>query len=157
MKRRIYLASSWRNPFQPEALRLLRSAGHDVYDFRNPAPGENGFSWAEIDKGWQDWTPEQFIAGLAHPIAQHGYGFDKGGLDWADACVLLLPCGKSAHLEAGYSIGKGKPTLVVLMGAAEPELMYLLAGSAACIVPDLTHMLDGLAQLPRALEYGARN
>lgn len=42
---RIYLASSWRNAAQPGLVALLRSWGHEVYDFRNPAPGETGFAW----------------------------------------------------------------------------------------------------------------
>lgn len=47
LPRRIYVASSWRNPIQPEVVRHLREAGHEVYDFRNPAPGQEGFSWRE--------------------------------------------------------------------------------------------------------------
>jgi hypothetical protein len=37
MQQKIYLASSWRNERQPELVRILREAGHEVYDFRNPA------------------------------------------------------------------------------------------------------------------------
>lgn len=33
---RIYVASSWRNKYQPEVVAALRKAGHKVYDFRNP-------------------------------------------------------------------------------------------------------------------------
>lgn len=141
----IYLASSWRNPLQPQAVTMLRDAGHEVYDFRNPAPDNCGFSWAEIDPDWRNWTTEQFMAGLAHPIAQYGYSLDKEGLDWADTCVLLLPCGKSAHLEAGYAIGQGKRTFVVLHSERfEPELMYLLAGSSVHIVPALSGLVESL-------------
>jgi hypothetical protein len=149
MIRKIYLASSWRNPMQPQAVQILRDAGHEVYDFRNPAPGNTGFAWSEIDPDWLNWTPQRFIEALAHPIAAHGFTFDKSGLDWCDTCVLLLPCGKSAHLEAGYAIGQGKPTLAVLhTDRFEPELMYLLAGSPSCVVPDLSRMLEGLDALP---------
>ncbi len=87
---------------------------------------------------------------LSNPIALHGFKYDKEGLDWCDTCVLLLPCGKSAHLEAGYAIGQGKPTLVVLHpDRFEPELMYLLAGSPACVVPGISEMLTGLAAMRR--------
>ena len=34
---RIYVASSWRNKYFPEVVDALRAAGHQVYDFRNPA------------------------------------------------------------------------------------------------------------------------
>ena len=36
---------------------------------------------------------------------------DLDALWWANACVLVMPCGRSAHLEAGWCIGKSKPTL----------------------------------------------
>ena len=86
---------------------------------------------------------------LSNPIALQGFKYDKEGLDWCDTCILLLPCGKSAHLEAGYAIGQGKPTLVVLhTDRFEPELMYLLAGSPAYVVSDLSCMLEGLDALP---------
>lgn len=41
---KIYVASSWRNERQPEVVEHLRSFGYEVYDFRNPAPGDTGFS-----------------------------------------------------------------------------------------------------------------
>jgi nucleoside 2-deoxyribosyltransferase len=145
--RKIYLASSWRNPMQPLAVQVLRDAGHEVYDFRNPAPGDTGFAWSEIDPCWMAWDPERFARALANPIAKAGFQSDKDALDWCDTCVLLLPCGRSAHLEAGYAIGQGKPTIIVLAEVGlEPELMYLLAGQS-CIVPDITQMLERINAL----------
>lgn len=34
---KIYLASSWRHRGQPNLVAILRGAGQEVYDFRNPA------------------------------------------------------------------------------------------------------------------------
>lgn len=153
MIRRIYLASSWRNAVQPKAVALLREAGHEVYDFRQPTPGSNGFGWEAVDSDYRHWGHYGHIQGLGHPIARRGYSYDKGGLDWADTCVLLLPCGKSAHLEAGYAMGQGKPTLIVLGGPVEPELMYLLAGDPAYhVVAGLDDMVPALETLPHAPE-----
>jgi hypothetical protein len=143
MKRKIYVASSWRNPMQPHVVQMLRMAGHEVYDFRNP-PNKTGFAWSEIDHDWQNWTPAQHIAALSDPIAKEGFADDKAGLDWCDTCILLLPCGRSAHLEAGYAIGRDKHTFIVLDSNFEPELMYLLAGSTARIVPDLPGLMAAL-------------
>lgn len=150
MSRKIYLASSWRNPWQPQAVAMLREAGHEVYDFRNPAPGNTGFAWSEIDPAWLDWTPTRFVNALASPIAQSGYSFDKAALDWCCTCVLLLPCARSAHLEAGYAIGQRKPTLIVLNETGfEPELMYLMADAVA---PNLEHMVPSL----EGMQYNQR-
>jgi hypothetical protein len=120
----IYVASSWRNPLQTAVVAALRSLEIDVYDFRNPAPGNNGFGWKEIDGGWQSWTPEQFKDALRSSIAKRGFALDANAVDAADALVLVLPCGRSAHLEAGVAIGKGKPTAILMLERAEPELMY---------------------------------
>jgi hypothetical protein len=126
VKRQVYVASSWRNPHQQGVVAALREAGHAVYDFRNPAPGDHGFSWAEIDQGWQDWTPLSFRRALMHPRASSGFESDFGALCWADTVVLVLPSGRSSHLELGWAAGAGKRTAVML-AEGEPELMYLLA------------------------------
>ncbi|MHB8182632.1 MAG: hypothetical protein ACYDDN_02615 [Candidatus Desulforudaceae bacterium] len=123
---RIYVASSWRNGKQPQIVQALRNDGHNVYDFRHPEPGNNGFHWSEIDPNWKQWTPAQFREGLKHPIAEAGFRLDMQALAECDACVLVMPCGRSAHLEAGYAIGAGKPT-VILLADGEPELMYKMA------------------------------
>lgn len=123
----IYVASSWRNIDQPVIVALLRDFGHTVYDFREPAEGVSGFSWSEIDPGWKSWTPEDYRSALRHPIAQRGYGFDVNALQACDACVLVLPSGRSASWELGYAMGQGKCGFVVQLESFEPELMYLQA------------------------------
>jgi nucleoside 2-deoxyribosyltransferase len=131
---KIYVASSWRNNTQAEVVQALREAGHEVYDFKNPAPGNNGFHWSEIDRDWQQWTPEQFREALCHPVADSGYSLDWGAMQWSDAGVMVLPCGRSAHIEAGYFVGAGKP-LIILLAPGEPELMYKMA-TAICLTVD---------------------
>jgi nucleoside 2-deoxyribosyltransferase len=61
-------------------------------------------------------------------------------MQWADAGVLLLPCGRSAHLEAGYFVGSGKP-LFVLLADGEPELMYRMA-TRLCV--NLFELIDAI-------------
>jgi hypothetical protein len=142
MARRIYLASSWRNSYQPEVVKALREWGHEVYDFRNPTEGDHGFSWREIGDGFEHWTAWEFREALKTPIAARGFSYDKDGCEWADTGVLLLPCGRSAHLEAGYLIGQGKPTLVLaLEERTEPELMYLLAARICLGMEELKSQL----------------
>lgn len=136
---RIYLASSWRNTSQPRVLAALRGAGHEVYDFRNPKPGDQGFSWRQV--GYTSpWAPgdgqpgdvtladlAQYRTALDHPRAREGFASDFGAMQWADTFVLLLPCGRSAHLEAGWGVGAGKRVHVLLSTEKfEPELMYLM-------------------------------
>lgn len=123
----IYVASSWRNQYQPRIVSMLRSDGHVVYDFRNPRPGDNGFAWSEIDPNWQTWTAEQYRNALRSPVARAGFKSDFDAMKWADVGVLVLPCGRSAHLELGWMAGAGKRTIILTGDGEEPELMALLA------------------------------
>lgn len=139
---RIYLASSWRNAEQPSKVQLLREAGHAVYDFRNPAPGDTGFSWSEIDPEWTTWTAARYRHLLLNsPVAAHGFMRDLRAMQWADTCVLLLPCGRSAHLEAGWFCGANKRCIVCTRDGEEPELMNLLANDVVVTDDELLQVL----------------
>lgn len=149
---RIYVASSWRNINQPNAVAVLRSRGHEVYDFRNPPSGVPGFAWSEIDPDWQAWSAARYRELLTtHPIAARGFLSDLRGMQWADTCVLLLPCGRSAHLEAGWFTGQGKRCIVLTQDGEEPELMALLA-TDICISLD-----EVLEVLGRDMPEGVRD
>ena len=140
---RIYLASSWRNVKQPKMVENLRKEGHHVYDFRKPFHGDAGFYWSDMDPEWESWTADQYRhALLTNPLAAYGYMNDLRAMEWADTCVLLLPCGRSAHLEAGWFCGRGKRTLILTQDGEEPELMALLA----------TEICTSYGELRRALE-----
>jgi hypothetical protein len=130
---KIYVASSWRNAIQPEIVATLRQSGHEVYDFRNTPHVDAGFSWKELDPGWQQWTAEAYRKHLlSHPRAAQGYMADMRAMEWADTCVLVLPCGRSAHLEAGWFAGRGKRCIILTKDGEEPELMALMA-NAICV------------------------
>jgi hypothetical protein len=140
----VYVASSWRNLYQPGIVVALRRLGLHVYDFRAPEPRAAGFAWSSIDPGWQNWTPAQWRAALAHPVAQAGYANDRAGMDMADCCVLVLPCGRSAHLEAGYMAGQGKPVYTLALENVEPDLMHLLLGPPSHLCATMNELFDTL-------------
>lgn len=94
---KIYVASSWRNPYYEQVVKCLREQNFEVYDFRNPPHGGNGFRWTDIDDNAPNWTFEQYAEGLNHPKAERQFQADLEALEWADTCVLVLPCGRSAH------------------------------------------------------------
>ena len=125
----IYVASSWRNYAQQFVVVHLRAAGLEVYDFRHPGELDTGFRWDEIDPKWRDWDLDSYQAGLKDPRAEKGFRRDRDALAACHTCVMVLPCGASAHLEFGWAIGQGKPgAIYVPPGASiEPELMYKFA------------------------------
>lgn len=128
---KIYVASSWRNPFQQDVVKKLRELGHEVYDFKKPqGNGENsGFHWSEIDPNWEAWQPNEYVENLKHPIADRGFKSDFDAMKWADCCVMVLPCGRSANTEAGWMKGAGKEVHVFMPISQEPELMYKIYDS----------------------------
>lgn len=139
--RKIYVASSWRNIRQPEVVKALRAEGFDVYDFKNPREGDNGFHWSEIDQDWKNWTPAQFRDALKDPIAKRGFESDKKALDACDACVLVLPCGRSSHLELGHAAGELKATYVLIEEPSEPELMYSMVNRICLSLDELVEAI----------------
>ena len=119
---KIYVASSWKNTHFDGVVALLRSAGHEVYDFRNPSvqgpeiTGSGGFDWRDLG-GKRDpkhWSLDQYRDALRTPQAIDGFFADKAAMEWAEACVLVLPSGKSAHMEFGWFTGRGKPVVAYL-------------------------------------------
>ena len=136
----MYVASSWRNLIQPDVVKMLVEAGHDVYDFRNPFQNGTGFRWADIASDWEDWSSEELINGLEHPLASKGFKSDMDALDWAEAVVMVMPCGRSSHLELGYAVGQRKKT-VVLLSQSEPELMYKMADYLVTNTEQMLHAL----------------
>ena len=123
---KIYVASSWRNQYYSDVVNRLREAGHEVYDFRNPPQGTDGFHWSDVDADYMDWDVAQYREGLKSQKAEQQFANDIEALTWADTCLLVLPCGRSAHTEAGWMAGAGKKVIVYIPEMQEAELMYKL-------------------------------
>jgi len=141
MKRKIYVASSWRNEFYPEVVEALRRAGHEVYDFRNPPSGDEGFKWSCVAENYMEWSPQVYREQLEHPKAVRQFDNDIKAMEACDTCVLVLPCGRSAHTEAGWFAGRGRTVVVYIPVRQEPELMYKLFSAVCCSMDELVETL----------------
>jgi hypothetical protein len=162
----IYVASSWRNPFHTAVVAALKAAdrqqpgnGFAPYDFKNPEAGNSGFHWTQVGMPTYEFTKNyevpivpvhEYLAGLEHPIAEQGFKYDFEAMEMCTQCVLVLPCGRSAHLEAGWFIGQGRPTYILLNNEPAnrtdemmviPELMYKMATGITDSLFDLLGLL----------------
>lgn len=144
---KIYTASSWRNIHYGGIVRLLLKEGYEVYDFRNP-PTDSTFNWEQIDPNWEKWSVDKFVYGIHHPAAEKGWRSDLTGMQWADVGILIMPCGRSAHMEAGYFFGAGKPLLIYMPETDRPELSYRMADG---IYTDFIPMIERLEFLQNKL------
>lgn len=125
-KLKIYLASSWQNKEYEQVLNTLRLEGYETYDFKHPENKElSSFDWEKLDKKYNRWTCSDFKKALNHPETIKAFQKDFQAMQEADICVLLLPCGRSAHSEAGWMKGNGKKVFILdLSENPKPELMY---------------------------------
>jgi hypothetical protein len=120
----IYLIGSLRNEQVPIVAAALRSDGFDVFDDWFAAGPEADDWWRTYEKAKE--VP--YDVALNSYAAKHVFEFDKHHLDRCDIGVLLMPAGKSGHLELGYLCGQGKPCYILFQ--EEPErwdVMYQFA------------------------------
>lgn len=99
-----------------EMAELLRSEGH-LADAFCDEENRVSFNWSELfgimDREGVDITELNAKDMMKHWRVQAAFKEDKKYLDWSDAVVMLMPCGRSAHLEAGYAVGCGKKLYIV--------------------------------------------
>jgi hypothetical protein len=110
--KKIYIATSWKNSsFALGVAKDLRSIGHEVDCFCDDSTGRFVFSVKELNG--MPIEELNCITFLKTFEAQKAFREDKKWIEWCDTLVMLLPCGKSAHLEAGYAKGLGKEVVIV--------------------------------------------
>ena len=111
----LYLIGSLRNPEVPKIGNYLRTKGIDIFDDWHSAGERADDAFHEYEKA----RGRTYKESLKSYAASHIFEFDKRHLDRSDGAILVLPAGKSGHLELGYIIGCGKPGYILLDG--EPE------------------------------------
>jgi hypothetical protein len=75
-----------------------------------------------------------------HAVA--AFNVDKERLNWADTAVMVLPAGRSCHMEFGYMRGQHKNCHILM--TQEPDrydLMYRFAHGIWCNMDDLAQAL----------------
>ena len=114
-KSAVYVIGALRNPEVPVLANQIENLGIEAFcDWYSPGPDADDF--------WRDYSKQRGLSygqALQSYAATHIFEFDKYHLDRCDAAVLLMPAGKSGHLELGYMIGRQKPGYILF--DTEPE------------------------------------
>jgi hypothetical protein len=137
----IYLIGSLRNPEIPAHASYLRQLGYEVFDDWFAAGPIADDSWQAYEKG-RGTKYEDALNGYA---ARHVLDFDYHHLNRADIGVLVMPAGKSGHLELGYLRGLGKPTFVLL--DAEPDRWDVMYGLTNGVFTDIKQLGETLVTI----------
>lgn len=135
----IYLIGSLRNEHVPKLAEVIRRGcpGLEVFDdWYSPGPRADDH-WKEYEQA-RGRTYQQALGGWA---ARHVFDFDKHHLDRCSGAVLVLPAGKSCHLEFGYSMGSGKSGFVLMDDPDRWDVMYQFATGVAFSEEELIGML----------------
>lgn len=135
-QKQIYMIGSLRNAKLPHLSKEIRKLGFNVFDdWFSPGP--------EADEFWRKYEKVRgstYKEALTNWAGKHVFEFDKHHIDESDIGVLIMPAGKSGHLELGYMIGQGKPCFIFF--EEEPErwdVMYqfcFLNGGDICFSED---------------------
>jgi hypothetical protein len=126
MDKVLYIIGSLRNPRIPELAKRLRKEYPNVESF------DDWFAAGpEADDHWKSYEQsrgrsyEEALEGYA---AKHVFDFDRYHLDRATHVLLVLPAGKSGHMEVMYGTygAKGKPKTAILLDEEDVrwDVMY---------------------------------
>lgn len=132
----VYVIGSLRNKNIPTVAESLRSTGLDVFDdWYSAGP--------EADDYLRDYYRDRGLSYsevLNSYAAKHIFEFDRYHLERCDCAVLVLPAGKSGHLELGYVIGLGKPGYILMDG--EPERVDIMHSFATKVFMNQEEMIE---------------
>lgn len=145
----IYLIGSLRNPEIPNIANKLRDAGFEVFDDWYAAGPEADDKWREYEIG----RGHSYLEGLEGLAANHVFEFDKRHLDRSEAGLLVLPAGRSGHLELGYLLGKDKRGYILLDDPDRWDVMYKFATKVTDKLEDIIDDLKVGREILRTCTY----
>lgn len=138
--RNIYLIGSLRNPRVREIAEALRWCKYDVFDDWHAAGPEADDEWQKYEQDRERLYHEALTGHHANTV----FALDKRHLDRCQVGVLLLPAGKSGHLELGYMLGQGKRGYVLM--EQEPERFDIMYKLATAVVRDVDALVERLKE-----------
>lgn len=123
---RVYVAGSFSNRERVRDIgKSIRDYGYEAYVFCDLT--EYTFV---MGMKFREKYDLEMVTPMVINTAPELYNIGLKNLDEltkCDALVLVLPCGRSAHLEAGYMVGRGRPIyLIGPMERGEFDAMYVM-------------------------------
>ena len=122
-----FVASRWRNKDTvTELVDKLRAKGKTVYSFFE-AEAEY-----ELKAREHNMSPEEFMEHFENipdwqnsPMIKEIFDIDMDALKASENVILLLPAGKSAHIEIGAAYGMNK-RCILIGEQKETESLYMI-------------------------------
>lgn len=126
---KLYLIGSLRNQAIPSLAARLRKTRpeYEIFDDWFAAGPEADDFWKTYEQGKFGTDSAAYVSGLNGYAADHVFQFDKHHLDTSSHALLVLPAGKSGHMEIMYAAyGVGANTAILLEEGVDPrwDVMY---------------------------------
>ena len=137
-KTHIYVTGSLRNPAVIEVGHRLRKEGYEVVDDWIAAGPDADTCWQQYETA-RGHTYQEALHGRA---AENVFNFDLSWVDLCDIGILVMPAGKSSHLELGYMTGQGKPTYILQLDT--PERFEVMPQFATGVYTNLEDLIAAL-------------
>lgn len=145
---KVYIIGSLHNDNVPKIANRLRAEGWEVFDDWYAAGPDADDYWRDYEKQ-RGRSFAQALSGLA---ADHVFSFDRRHLAEADVVVLVLPAGKSGHLELGWALGRGQVGFVLTDDPERWDVMYRFADGVFEDLEDLVVRIR--SEIPAASHPG---
>ena len=140
-QKHVYIIGALKNEQIPIIAKELTNEGYKVFsDWHNPGP--------EADMHWQkheEFKGTSYKEALNGPHVETVFYYDMAYLDLCDIAILVLPAGKSGHLELGYVAGKGKKTFILL--DKEPDRYDIMTKFATGVCNNLEELKEELKKI----------
>lgn len=133
----IYLMGSLKNPKIPAIANSLRKKGFDVFD-------EWFAAGPTADRHWKAYAQGRglpYREALNLPFVTTAFDFDMKHLALCEAGVMVMPCGKSAHVELGLFIGSRRKMFILHDGEPEGDDWELMPKIATAMAYDIDELV----------------
>jgi hypothetical protein len=136
----IYIIGSLRNENIPIVGNAVRAAGFEAFDDWHGTGPKADDHWFEYEK----LRGRSFVDALSGRAAQHTFQLDRDNILRSEGVIMVLPAGKSGHMEFGFARGNGKPGVILV--DKEPDrydVMYNFASKVTYDVQDAITFIAG--------------
>lgn len=147
MKKVIYVIGSLKNEKIPHISKEMRELTEfEVFDdWFSPGPEADDF-WRKFEKV----RGSTYKEALNNYAGKHIFEFDKYHINRADIGIMIMPAGRSGHLELGYMLGQGKPCYIFF--DKEPERWDVMYQFATDVFFNKEELFEELKKLK--IKYG---
>lgn len=142
----IYIIGSLRNEQIPVVGNAVRAAGFEAFDDWHGTGPKADDHWFEYEK----LRGRSFIEALAGRAAQNTFALDRDNILRSEGVIMVMPAGRSGHIEFGYAARGGVPAVILL--DKEPERYDVMYNFASKITYDVNDAVDYISSQLRAAQ-----